>query len=112
MITKKQIYFDIDGTICTTKNSDDKNSKVKKKMIKLVNTLYEKNTIIFFTARYMGRYKGNTKLVKKKYLETKNQLIRWGFKFHKLTMGKPRYDYLIDDKAYNVRDPYLKKLLK
>jgi hypothetical protein len=27
-------------------------------------------------------------------------------------MGKPRYDYLIDDKAYNVRDPYLKKLLK
>ena len=42
MITKKQIYFDIDGTICTTKNSNYKNSKVKKKMIKIVNALYEK----------------------------------------------------------------------
>ena len=31
MIKNKQIYFDIDGTICTTKNSDYKNSKVKKK---------------------------------------------------------------------------------
>ena len=112
MIKNKQIYFDIDGTICTTKNSDYKNSKVKKKMIEIVNSLYEKNTVVFFTARYMGRYKGNTKLVKKKHLETKSQLIKWGFKFHKLIMGKPCYDYLIDDKAYNVSDPYLKKLLK
>jgi hypothetical protein len=109
---KKNIYFDIDGTICVTKNSNYKKSKVKKRMIKIVNNLYKENTIVFYTARYMGRFRGNTKLVKTKYTETKNQLKKWGFKFDKLIMGKPSYDYLIDDKAHNIKDPFLKKLFK
>jgi len=108
----KTIYFDIDGTICVTKNGNYQKSKVKKKMIKIVNSLYKKNTIVFYTARYMGRFKGDTKLVKTKYTKTSNQLKKWGFKFDKLIMGKPSYDYLIDDKAYNTKDPFLKELFK
>ena len=33
------------------------------------------------------------------YEHTKNQLEARGVKFHKLLLGKPRYDIFIDDKA-------------
>ena len=108
----KKIYFDIDGTVCITKKSEYKKSKVKKKMISIVNNLYKDNTIVFYTARYMGRYNGNKKLVNKKYSETKKQLQDWGFKFDKLIMGKPDFDILIDDKAFNIKDPKIGKLFK
>ena len=36
---------------------------------------------------------------KKKGLSlTKSQLKKWGLKYHKLIMGKPSYDFFIDDK--------------
>lgn len=33
---------------------------------------------------------------------TLEQLQSWGCKFHQLRMGKPAFDVLIDDKAFNV----------
>ena len=49
--------FDIDGTICTKVNDGDySNAKPLVDRIDVVNKLYDKgNTIIFQTARGMGR---------------------------------------------------------
>tara|TARA_B110000008_G_C16879301_1_gene528182 strand:+ start:432 stop:782 length:351 start_codon:yes stop_codon:yes gene_type:complete len=111
-LIKKTIFFDIDNTICVTKGSDYKNSKPKKKIIKLINKLSEKNKIVFYTSRYMGRFKSNKTKVLKKYSLTFKQLKEWNLKFDKLIMCKPRYDILIDDKAFNNKDKIIKKLLK
>lgn len=55
--------FDIDGTICDTQGSDYKNSQPIYSRIDEVNRLYnDGNTIIFFTARGMGRHKNNAGL--------------------------------------------------
>ena len=105
-IYKKIIMFDIDNTICITRGSNYQKSKPRIKIIKLINDLYKKNYYIkIFTARYMGRNKENSNLVKKKYYKkTFDQLSQWGVKFHKLIMGKPSYDIFIDDKSYNPKD--------
>ena len=103
---KKIIIFDIDNTITKTKKNNYRLAKPIKKRIELINRLYEKGHYIkIFTSRYMGRNKENINLVKKKYhKKTFNQLSRWGVKFHKLIMGKPSYDILVDDKSFNSKD--------
>ena len=81
MKNKKKIFcFDIDGTICTQRKGDYKNAKPYLKVKKAINYLYDNgHTIIFFTSRFMNRYKGNKKLIKKYgYTFTKKQLIKWG----------------------------------
>jgi len=92
--------------LCTTKNSDYKNSKPIKKNIKIVNQLYLSGyDIKIFTARYMGRYKENTHL-------TKKFLKKFNTKYHKLIMERPSYDMFVDDKSlfYKKKWPnYLKK---
>ena len=104
---KKIICFDIDGVICTqVKNGDYENAIPNKKEISVINKLYKKNyKIILFTSRYMGRSKGNFKLAHKiGYRFTYNQLKKWKLNFHKLIMGKPSYDIIIDDKSYNFKN--------
>ena len=112
-INKTKTYaFDIDGVVCTTKDSDYSKSLPDKTAIKKINKLYsEGNIIIMFTARYMGRTKNNAKKAEKiGYEQTFQQLISWGLNFHELFMGKPSYDILIDDKAYNYNKSWIKKL--
>jgi len=59
----------------------------------------------------MGRTNNNIEKAKKLgYEETLKQLREWGLNFHELFMGKPSYDILIDDKAYNYNDDWIKKL--
>ena len=98
---KKLFCFDIDNTICSTKRSNYKNSKPNKKIIKLINFLYDEgHTIKIFTARYMGRNNDNIYKAKKMgYNLTLRQLKLWGVKYNKLIFGKPSYDIIIDDKA-------------
>ena len=56
---------------------------------------------MIFTSRYIGRSKEKVSLAKKKgYNFTKQQLINWGLKFHKLKFGKPSYDVFVDDKNF------------
>lgn len=108
-----RILFDIDGTICKTKMRFYEKSKPIIRMRKIINKLYDDgHDINFFTSRYMGRTNNNIKIIKKKYyLRTFNQLIKWGFKFNKLIMGKPQYDIFIDDRSYNTKDKnWLKKI--
>ena len=94
------IFVDIDSTICTTDSSkgvDKYNYSLPiYERIEKVNKLYDEgNSITYWTAR--GSLSGIN------YEElTKEQLIKWGCKYHKLLFGKPSYDKYIDDKSFNV----------
>ena len=111
---KKLFCFDIDNTICSTKRSNYKNSKPNKKIIKLINFLYDEgHTIKIFTARYMGRNDDNIYNAKRQgYNFTKNQLDRWGLKYNKIFFGKPSADIYIDDKSIGFNKKLLNKYLK
>lgn len=106
------VCFDLDGVICRTKKNDYYNSIPNKKVINEINKLYEKNFFIkIFTARFMGRNKENISKAKKQgYYFTKKQIENWGLKFHELILGKPSYDIFIDDKCFNVKDNWKKKI--
>ena len=111
---KKIICFDIDNIICKTVKNNYKNSKPNKKIIKLINSLFEKgHTIKIFTARFMGRNNENVYKAKKQgFIFTKKQLKKWNLKYHKLIFGKPSYDLFIDDKAMGNEKNWFYKLKK
>jgi len=95
-------FIDIDDTICRTdKTSDSALDKYKaavpiQERINKVNSLFNQgHEITYWTAR------GGASGIDFEEL-TKEQLLKWGCKFHKLLMGKPSYDVYIDDKSYNV----------
>jgi capsule biosynthesis phosphatase len=103
----KTYVFDIDGTICSKKkNSNYKDSKPFIKRIKKINKLYlQGNTIIFQTARGMGRNKNDIgKAILQFHDLTVKQLKSWGVKYHMLFMGKPSGDIYIDDKGIKDED--------
>ena len=110
----KIIAFDIDETICKTKNKNYRSAIPIKSKIQLINKLYNRGyKIKIFTARYMGKHKGNISIIRKKYFkEIFNQLNSWGLKFHELVVGKPVFDIFVDDKAYNSKDKKLKNIFK
>lgn len=110
----KTYCFDLDNTLCITVNGDYNNSKPIVKAINTVNLLYERgNKIIIFTARFMGKMKGNLEMVNKVgYKFTKNQLIDWGLKHHQLILGKPEYDYIVDDKSIFFKENWYEDILK
>jgi phosphatidate phosphatase PAH1 len=105
----KVYVIDIDGTICT--NGDCSSCKYEgstpiKERIEKINQLYDDgNTIKYFTARGMGRYKDNVEKAKEKFYNlTKMQLNIWGCKYHELILGKPSGDVYIDDKGVKDYD--------
>jgi len=108
----KIFIFDIDNTIAKTKGTEYKNSRPIKSKIKIINQLFDKGHVIkIFTGRYMGKHQGNINLIKKKYYKKTDQQLRsWGLKYHDLIFGKPIFDFLIDDKAFNVNDKKLNKI--
>ena len=94
---KNKIYcIDIDGTLCT-EDCEYKDAQPIQKVINKINTLYEHNKIILYTAR------GYTS--KKDWRElTEEQLEKWGVKYHTLILQKPFADYYIDNKAIDILD--------
>lgn len=91
--------FDVDGTICSNTNGKYEFAKPFPDMLRRINNLYKNgHTIYFMTAR--GSVSG------KDYTDfTKNQLKKWGFKYHKLIMNKkPHADMFIDDRGFNVKE--------
>ena len=97
--------FDIDGTICSNtggvKDYTDAVPFIER--ISLINSLFDDgNTIIFQTARGMGRSKNNQKEAIELFYEfTAKQLDSWGVKYHYLYLGKPSGDIYVDDKGIN-----------
>jgi len=98
--------FDIDGTICTSTNSEYEKATPLKDRIKKVNKMYKDgHTVIFLTARGMGRSENSAAYANKAFYEfTKNQLDSWGVKYHSLFLGKPAGDFYIDDKGINANN--------
>ena len=96
--------FDIDGTVCSITEGDYSKAEPIQDRIDKINKLYESgNTIIFHTARGMGRSGNSASFAHRLlYKKTLKQLNGWGIKFHELFMGKPSGDIYIDDKG--VRD--------
>ena len=98
--------FDIDGTICTKSSPDYTQAKPLIKRINKINRLYDKgHTIIFLTARGMGRHENDATAATIEFYElTKKQLRSWGVKYHELFLGKPSGDFYIDDKGIKDED--------
>ena len=114
MKKKKLIFcFDIDNTICSTKNMDYKTSKPNKKIINKINKLFDQGHVIkIYTARYMGKYKDNYIMANKKgYKKIKSQLRKWGLKFNELFF-KPHADFYVDDRFINFKRNWHMKLNK
>lgn len=94
------IYVDIDETICFYEGERDYNlAKPSLENIKKINILFEEgNEITYWTAR-------GTVTKIDWYKITKNQLDKWGCKYHKLITGqKPAYDLLICDKTKRIEE--------
>ena len=93
------IYMiDIDGTICNNTNGDYENAQPIVERIAKVNALYDQgHTINYWTSRGMRTGLDWADL-------TQRQLIKWGCKYHKFSMGKPMYDIWVDDKAFSDQD--------
>lgn len=98
----KIAFVDIDETICfyTAERKYDLAEPCYEHISK-INNLYEKGwKIVYWTSR--GGVSGVD------YMEyTKEQLNRWGCKYHDLVTGtsknpKPVYDLVIDDKAIRI----------
>ena len=111
---KKVLCFDLDNVICKTIDNNYKKSKPIKKVISFINSLYLKDfTIKIFTARYMGRNNEKIFAAKKQgYTFTKNQLAKWGLKYHILIFGKPTYDIFVDDKCLGFTKRWIISLEK
>jgi|TARA_B100000787_G_scaffold57788_1_gene42090 hypothetical protein len=61
----------------------------------------------------MGKFKENkSKVVAYGFKKTHDQLKKWGLMFHKLEMGKPSFDYMIDDKSIFYKKSWTNKLKK
>jgi len=98
--------FDIDGTICTLTSGSYENAEPIPKRIEQINKLYsDGNTVIFFTARGMGRSNNNMHFAYHNFFAlTRKQLSDWGVKYNQLLMGKPAGDIYIDDKGIKDED--------
>ena len=101
MRDKMTYVFDIDNTVCYTNGSDYESSKPIMNRIEKINKLYDEgNTIIFQTARGMGRSNNNQiAAISMFYALTLKQLSDWGVKHHGLFLGKPAGDIYVDDKG-------------
>tara|TARA_B100001750_G_scaffold248062_1_gene276451 strand:+ start:3212 stop:3577 length:366 start_codon:yes stop_codon:yes gene_type:complete len=102
-----KIAFDLDGVICSN-SPDDYNQAIPNKfVIQTINKLKDQgHHISIYTSRYMGRLNENLFDINQHGFERiTKQLKGWGVKYDRLILGKPRYDLLIDDKAFGYKDP-------
>jgi nicotinamidase-related amidase len=92
----KIIIMDVDETICTKRHDQDySQSTPLPEMIARANKLYEQGFYIaYWTAR--GCVSGRDWS-----MITREQLDRWGVKYHEIRTGKPLYDVWVDDKSLN-----------
>jgi hypothetical protein len=96
-----KVCFDIDGVLCDQVAKDYVDAQPHLPMIAFLNKLYERGDyIVLHTSRYMGRTNQNREEAERIGREqTERQLAGWGVRYHELWMGKPRYDFVIDDRS-------------
>ena len=92
------IYCDIDNTICRTEGNDYENAVPIQENIDKINKLFDEgNVIVYWTAR------GNTS-GRDWHSFTLKQLYSWGCNFNSLSMDKPSFDRIIDDRALKIEE--------
>lgn len=103
LTTRKKYCFDLDGTICETKKSEETYSDVLpiEGMPELLRELKSKdNYIIIYTARNMVTYNGNIgKINKYQTPVIIDWLKKYDIPFDELILSKVVSDYYVDDKA-------------
>lgn len=97
---KLRLAIDIDNTITHWDDSRDyENFVPDEQMVKVINSLYEKgHEIVLFTARGMGSVGPGRISIDIVPALIKN-LDKIGLKYHELITHKPKYDFIVDDKA-------------
>jgi len=95
------VCFDIDGVLCDQVEGNYEDAEPHRAMIDMLNRLYDRgHRIVLNTSRFMGRSKGDPAEAERVGREfTEGQLAAWGVRYHELWMGKPRFDYVIDDRS-------------
>lgn len=94
-----QFVFDIDGVIAKSeKNLNYANALPNTEMIDMINQLYDyNNRIVLLTARgYVTGIDWSE--------TTREQMKRWGLKYHELHFTKPNADFYIDDKMLDMNE--------
>lgn len=93
----KRFVFDIDGVIAN--QAVDGNYALAEpnvSMIHIINKLYDMgNYIVLLTAR--GYVTGIDWTI-----VTKEQMEKWGLRYHELHFGKPNADYYVDDRMMPI----------
>lgn len=89
-------FVDIDNTICLTNENDYENAIPIIENIAKINRLSDEGHIIIYWSS-----RGNTSK-RDLWMFTHNQLILWGCRFHSLQLGKPSFDFCIDDKNLRI----------
>lgn len=100
------VYVDIDETVCFYR--DDLRvyaaAQPNKVNIAKINGLYEKGyRVVYYTSRGSSD-RGNKSRMRYLRNLTKTQLKSWGAKHHKLSLAKPFFDIIIDDKALRIEE--------
>lgn len=100
-IKNKVFCLDIDGVIGEKSDIKDMdgtyaNNTPNKEIINICNKLYASgNKIVLYTARGSGSGIDWSDI-------TKQQLEKWGLKYHQLYFGKPAADFYIDDRMLSL----------
>ena len=104
-----KLCFDLDGTLCTNTYGEYEKAIPNTKAIEKINRLFDDgHYIIIFTARYMGKFKGDIKKVNEYgYSKTKKQIDNWNLKYNDLILGKPEFDLVIDDKNFDYNEDWI-----
>jgi hypothetical protein len=101
-----KICFDIDGVLFDQVAQEYRDAVPNQSMIDLLNRLYDRrhrivlHTSLAIASRFIGHTQGNREEAERIGREfTERQLAAWGVRYHELWMGKPRFDYVIDDRS-------------
>lgn len=103
---KLVVYVDIDETICFYNDNQRvyKNAIPNLDNIKKINCFFDKGyKIIYYTSRGSSDKKNKER---RKYIKdlTKKQLKEWGAKYNRLSLDKPFFDIIIDDKSLRIEE--------
>ncbi len=110
--------FDIDGTLCPIKGTDEKYEDMVpyKEMIDRIREYKEQGAkIILYTSRNMNTYKGNIGLINANTAKVVlNWLEKWDIPYDEIIYGKPwpgHNGFYVDDRTVRP-DEFLKKSVK
>ena len=101
MDARHTIVFDLDDTLCSTKNRDYSKSQPIEPVVDGLRRLKEEGwTIVIMTARGMGRSGGNIESVREDVVnEVETFLNKFDIPYDQIQVGKPWAHLYVDDKA-------------